>query len=137
MKLQSFSLEIFPPKDDNGEERLWDALSRLKSYRPDFISVTYGAGGSTRDRTIRIAQEITKKTGAQTIAHLTCVGSTKDELVNILNSYHQAGINKILALRGDPQGGPNTPWVTTPGGFDHAVQLVERSEEHTSELQSH
>jgi methylenetetrahydrofolate reductase (NADPH) len=87
--------------------------------------VTYGAGGSTRDRTIAITKEITKRTGRDTVAHLTCVGSTKEELIEILSQYKGAGIKSILALRGDPVGGPSASWVKTDGGFDHADQLVE------------
>ncbi len=120
----TFSFEFFPPKDSEGETRLWSAIEGLESIAPDFISVTYGAGGSTRDRTIRIASEISLHTKIPTVAHLTCVGSTKDELVEILAKYRQAGIVNILALRGDPVGGPRASWVTTPGGFDHADQLV-------------
>jgi len=119
------SVEFFPPKDDTGEARLWEASSALETIAPDFISVTYGAGGSTRDRTIQITKEITKRTGRDTVAHLTCVGSTKDELLKILSQYRGAGIKSILALRGDPVGGPAANWVTTDGGFDHADQLVE------------
>jgi len=119
------SVEFFPPKDDAGEARLWEASSALETIAPDFISVTYGAGGSTRDRTIQITKEITKRTGRDTVAHLTCVGSTKDELLKILSQYKGAGIKSILALRGDPVGGPAATWVTTDGGFDHADQLVE------------
>ena len=119
------SVEFFPPKDDAGEARLWEASSALETIAPDFISVTYGAGGSTRDRTIQITKEITKRTGRDTVAHLTCVGSTKDELLKILSQYRGAGIKSILALRGDPVGGPAATWVTTDGGFDHADQLVE------------
>ena len=121
----TFSVELFPPKDAEGEARLWQAVEALSVLHPDFVSVTYGAGGSTRDRTIRIASEFTAKTGVATVAHLTCVGSTKDELVEILHHYKAAGITSILALRGDPSGGPRAPWVTTQGGFDHADQLVE------------
>ena len=119
------SVEFFPPKDDAGEARLWEASSALETIAPDFISVTYGAGGSTRDRTIQITKEITKRTGRGTVAHLTCVGSTKDELIEILSQYKGAGIKSILALRGDPVGGPAATWVKTDGGFDHADQLVE------------
>ena len=119
------SVEFFPPKDDAGEARLWEASSALETIAPDFISVTYGAGGSTRDRTIQITKEITKRTGRDTVAHLTCVGSTKEELIEILGQYRGAGIKSILALRGDPVGGPAASWVTTNGGFDHADQLVE------------
>ncbi len=121
---RTFSFEFFPPKDAEGEARLWNAIDSLQSIAPDFISVTYGAGGSSRDRTIRITSEITARTGIPTVAHLTCVGSTRDELIEILGNYRSAGIKSILALRGDPVGGPRSPWQTTPGGFDHADQLV-------------
>ena len=120
----TYSFEFFPPKDSQGEEKLWAAIDSLESIAPDFISVTYGAGGSTRDRTIRITSEITARTKVPTVAHLTCVGSTRDELIEILHNYKKAGITSILALRGDPVGGPRAPWQTTPGGFDHADQLV-------------
>ena len=105
----SYSFEFFPPKDIEGEERLWAAIEGLKSINPDFVSLTYGAGGSTRDRSIRIASEINRKTGFSTVAHLTCVGSTRDELISILQSYKDAGVKSILALRGDPTGGPTAP----------------------------
>jgi methylenetetrahydrofolate reductase (NADPH) len=125
----TFSFEFFPPKDAEGEARLWSAIEGLESIAPDFISVTYGAGGSTRDRTIRITSEITAHTNVPCVAHLTCVGSTKDELVEILGKYKEAGISSILALRGDPVGGPRAPWETTSGGFDHADQLVSLASE--------
>jgi len=121
----TLSMELFPPKDEAGETRLWDATATLAQLQPDFISVTYGAGGSTRDRTIRIAAELTERTGIDTVAHLTCVGSSQEEIAEILDQYAVAGIKKILALRGDPVGGPREPWQSTPGGFDHADQLVE------------
>ena len=120
----TYSFEFFPPKDLEGEERLWSAMAALESIAPDFISVTYGAGGSTRDRTIRITSEITARTHIPTVAHLTCVGSTRDELIEILGRYREAGIKSILALRGDPTGGPRAPWTPTPGGFNHADELV-------------
>ena len=125
MERMTVSVEFFPPKDEAGVSRLWAASSALEIISPDFISVTYGAGGSTRDRTIQITKEITQRTGRSTVAHLTCVGSTKSELIEILAQYKGAGIKTILALRGDPVGGPAAPWVTTPGGFDHSDQLVE------------
>ena len=120
----TYSFEFFPPKDLEGEERLWSAMAALESIAPDFISVTYGAGGSTRDRTIRITSEITARTHIPTVAHLTCVGSTREELIEILGRYREAGIKSILALRGDPTGGPRAPWSPTPGGFNHADELV-------------
>ena len=125
IRATKYSFEFFPPKDQAGEERLWAAMSALEPIAPDFISVTYGAGGSTRDRTIRITSEITERTSIPTVAHLTCVGSTRGELIEILQKYKEACINSILALRGDPTGGPSAPWVPTVGGFSHADQLVE------------
>jgi methylenetetrahydrofolate reductase (NADPH) len=125
IRATKYSFEFFPPKDQAGEERLWAAMSALEPIAPDFISVTYGAGGSTRDRTIRITSQITERTSIPTVAHLTCVGSTRGELIEILQKYKEAGINSILALRGDPTGGPSAPWVPTVGGFNHADQLVE------------
>jgi methylenetetrahydrofolate reductase (NADPH) len=125
----TFSVEFFPPKDQHGEERLWGALHELHELSPDFVSVTYGAGGSTRDRTIRVTSEITSRTGIPTIAHLTCVGSTRDELISILQQYASSGITSILALRGDPEGGPSAPWTPTLGGFNHADELVSLARE--------
>ena len=127
-KVQSaptLSVEFFPPKDMAGEERLWQVLAQLQPLKPDFVSVTYGAGGSTRDRTIRVTTEITARTSIPTVAHLTCVGSTKIELSKVLEQYKKAGIESILALRGDPPGGPRSNWQPIPGGLDHADQLVE------------
>mgnify|MGYP000060537233 FL=1 len=125
IRATKYSFEFFPPKDQAGEERLWAAMEALEPMAPDFISVTYGAGGSTRDRTIRITSQITERTSVPTVAHLTCVGSTRGELIEILQRYKEAGIRSILALRGDPTGGPSAPWVPTAGGFNHADQLVE------------
>ncbi|NBY51522.1 MAG: methylenetetrahydrofolate reductase [NAD(P)H] [Actinobacteria bacterium] len=120
----TFSVEFFPPKDEAGEARLWRAVDEIAGAKPDFVSVTYGAGGSTRDRTIRCTSEITARTGFPTIAHLTCVGSTKSEISTILDQYSAAGIKSILALRGDPQGGPRAPWVPIENGFNHSDELV-------------
>ena len=120
----TYSFEFFPPKDQEGETRLWSAITALEPIAPDFISVTYGAGGSTRDRTIRITSEITEHTKLPVVAHLTCVGSTRDELLEILTRYKAAGIQNILALRGDPTGGPRAPWSPTPDGLNHADELV-------------
>ncbi len=120
----TYSFEFFPPKDQEGETRLWSAITALEPIAPDFISVTYGAGGSTRDRTIRITSEITEHTKLPVVAHLTCVGSTREELLEILTRYKAAGIHNILALRGDPTGGPRAPWSPTPGGLNHADELV-------------
>lgn len=120
----TISFEYFPPKDQVGVEKLHATIQELSQYRPDFVSVTYGAGGGTRDRTVSIAQEIIKNNNCPTIGHLTCVGSTKAEISEVLGEYQAAGISGVLALRGDPVGGPTAPWVSTPGGFDYADQLV-------------
>lgn len=121
----TISFEFFPPKTPEATTQLFNEIENLSVVSPDFVSVTYGAGGSTRERTIQIACDINERTGYRTIAHLTCVGSTKDEVRSILQQYHDAGITDILALRGDPADGPAAPWVTTPGGFTYAVELVE------------
>jgi methylenetetrahydrofolate reductase (NADPH) len=121
----TISFEFFPPKTSEATAQLFLEIDNLSVVSPDFVSVTYGAGGSTRERTIQIACDISDRTGYRTIAHLTCVGSTKDELRSILEQYRNAGITDILALRGDPADGPAAPWTKTPGGFTHAVELVE------------
>ena len=125
----SFSVELFPPKDELGEARLWRALDEIARLNPDFVSVTYGAGGSSRERSIRVTSEITKRTGIETVAHLTCVGATREELIDVLKSYRSGGVESILALRGDPPGGPRATWQKTMGGFDHSDQLVSLARE--------
>lgn len=122
---RSFSFEFFPPKDAAGEEVLWRSISELEELRPTFVSVTYGAGGSTRDRTIEITGRIAKETSMTPMAHLTCVGHTVAELEDILDSLAAAGVRNVLALRGDPVGGPGTPWTPTEGGLNYAAELVE------------
>jgi methylenetetrahydrofolate reductase (NADPH) len=119
-----FSFEFFPPKTDEGERQLWSAISDLAPLSPTFVSVTYGAGGSTRDRTVRITSRILNETGMDAVAHLTCVGSTREELREVLTRYQLAGITNLLALRGDPPGGPGSPWTPVPGGLSHADELV-------------
>jgi methylenetetrahydrofolate reductase (NADPH) len=119
-----FSFEFFPPRTDAGERQLWSAISDLAPLEPTFVSVTYGAGGSTRDRTVRITSRILAETGMDAVAHLTCVGSTEDELREILIRYQFAGISNLLALRGDPPGGPQASWTAVPGGLSHADELV-------------
>ncbi|MCW2842454.1 MAG: 5,10-methylenetetrahydrofolate reductase [Nocardioides sp.] len=121
---RSFSFEFFPPKDEAGEEQLWRAISALEPYRPTFVSVTYGAGGTTRDTTVRVTGRIAAETSLTPMGHLTCVGHTRDELTAILASYKSAGVHNVLALRGDPPDGPGTPWTATDGGFTYADELV-------------
>jgi methylenetetrahydrofolate reductase (NADPH) len=121
---RSFSFEFFPPKDDAGEEQLWQAIRELEPYRPTFVSVTYGAGGSTRDTTVRVTGRIAAETSLTPMGHLTCVGHTREELQGILAAYADAGVANVLALRGDPPDGPGTPWTATEGGFTYADELV-------------
>jgi methylenetetrahydrofolate reductase (NADPH) len=122
---KSFSFEFFPPKDEAGEEQLWRAITELEPYRPTFVSVTYGAGGSSRETTVRITGRIASDTSLVPMGHLTCVGHTREELEAILDSYAEAGVAHVLALRGDPQGGPRAEWTPTAGGFTYASELVE------------
>ncbi len=122
---RSFSFEFFPPKDEAGEAQLWDAIRTLEPYRPTFVSVTYGAGGASRDKTIGITGRIARETALLPMAHLTCVGHTREELESILDAYAAEGVYHVMALRGDPPEGPRAEWAATPGGFTHAVELVD------------
>lgn len=121
----SYSFEFFPPKDEAGEAQLWDAISALEPYEPTFVSVTYGAGGSTRDTTVRVTGRIAQETSLTPVAHLTCVGHTRGELERIMDTYKDAGVQHLMALRGDPSDGPRAAWEATPGGLNYATELVE------------
>ncbi len=123
--VRCFSFEFFPPKDEEGERILWQSISELEPLRPTFVSVTYGAGGATRDRTIAITGRIARETSLLPMAHLTCVGHTSDEIDVILQQLQDAGVRNVLALRGDPPGGPGTAWTRTEGGVEYAAELVE------------
>lgn len=120
----SISFEFMPPKDDAGEAVLWEAIARLEPFAPDFVSVTYGAGGSSQDRTLRVTEQIGQRTSLTAMAHLTCVSQSVDDLREVLAGYAAAGIDHVLALRGDPPGDPGGEWTAHPQGLDHAEDLV-------------
>lgn len=118
------SFELFPPKTDAGMAELMKTVEELGRYKPDFMTCTYGAGGSTRDRTLTITSEVRKLLGKPVASHLTCVGSTKDQLRDYLRAAHAAGVDYIVALRGDPPKG-DTEFKPVPGGLRYANELVE------------
>ena len=118
-----FSFEFFPPQTEKGESALLRSLERLAPLEPDFVSVTYGAGGSTRLRTVEVVSRIRKEFGIEPVAHLTCVGATRDELGEVVDRLGNAGISNILAIRGDPPRG-ETQFKPVEGGLSHANELI-------------
>jgi len=119
------SFEFFPPKNEKMEETLWDSIQRLAPLDPAYVSVTYGAGGSTRDRTHNTVVRILRETEMKPAAHLTCVGATRDEVDEVARRYWDAGVRRIVALRGDPPDGAGQgSYVPHPGGYAYAADLV-------------
>jgi len=119
-----FSFEFFPPKDEIQQRQLWQTVRELESLGPDFVSVTYGASGSTRERTIKATEAIALHTTLRSMAHLTCASQSRDQLRRVIGSYAAAGIHHVLAIRGDMPGGPRVPWERHPEGLDNATELV-------------
>lgn len=118
------SFEFFPPKTEAMQQKLWASVEKLAPLEPDFVSVTYGAGGSTRTRTHETVSRIIRETTLPVAAHLTCVAATKAEIDSVLRDYWAAGVRHIVALRGDPPGGPGERYTAHPGGYANAAQLA-------------
>jgi methylenetetrahydrofolate reductase (NADPH) len=120
----SFSFEFFPPRDEEGFQNLFETVHLLKHLKPTFVSVTYGAGGSTRRKTIELVTRIKKELDVESMAHLTCVGTSREEVGQVLDELVSQGMENILALRGDPPKGEKE-FVSNPDGFSHANELVQ------------
>jgi methylenetetrahydrofolate reductase (NADPH) len=119
----AISFEFFPPKDQEGVDRLFATVAELSPFAPAYVSVTYGAGGSTRQLTVDLVGRIQREVGIEAMAHLTCVGATRAELAGVLDQLEQNGVQNVIALRGDPPKG-STTFVTPEGGFGHASELA-------------
>lgn len=119
-----FSFEFFPPKTDEGQEKLWATLRELHELKPTFVSVTYGAGGSTRTKTVDLTSRIKSELGLEAMAHLTCVGHNRDEMAGILDQLAEGGVENVLALRGDPPKGQDR-FEAVEGGFHYASELTD------------
>ena len=124
LKHPAISFEFFPPKTEEMEKSLWETINRLAPLTPSFVSVTYGAGGSTRERTHSTIARILAETTLLPAAHLTCVGAARAEIDGIVARYHEIGVRHIVALRGDPPGGIGTPFFTHPDGYQTSSELV-------------
>src|SRR6516162_1193610 len=124
LKRPAISFEFFPPKTEDMERNLWETIKRLAPLEPRFVSVTYGAGGSTRERTHATIARILSETTLLPAAHLTCVGASRGEIDEIVDRYHDVGVRHIVGLRGDPPGGIGTPYSTHPDGYQSSAELV-------------
>src|SRR5438105_15545201 len=118
------SFEFFPPKTEEMEKTLWESIARLAPLAPSFVSVTYGAGGSTRERTHATVKRIIAETALLPAAHLTCVAATREEIDGVIRNYCAAGVRHIVALRGDPIGGIGERYAPHPGGYHNGAELV-------------
>jgi methylenetetrahydrofolate reductase (NADPH) len=118
------SFEFFPPKPGEAEQSFWNTIAKLVAVRPHFVSVTYGAGGTTRGRTLDTIARLRRETALKPAGHLTCVGASKDEVNAVIAEYKEAGVGHIIALRGDPQGGAGTKFAPHPDGYRNAADLV-------------
>ena len=123
-EIAAISFEFFPPKTEEMEKSLWETIKRLAPLSPNFVSVTYGAGGSTRERTHSTIARILAETDLLPAAHLTCVGAARGEIDEIVGRYHEIGVRHIVALRGDPPGGIGTAYSTHPDGYQTSAELV-------------
>ena len=124
MNTPSVSFEFFPPKTEAMEETLWATVEKLAPLNPEFVSVTYGAGGSTRERTHRTVKRIVEETPLRAAAHLTCVAATRDDVDGVIRDYWAAGVKHIVALRGDMPEGPGTPYASHPDGYATSAELI-------------
>jgi len=119
-----FSFEFFPPKSPDMEAQLWNTVEDLKAWSPEFVSVTYGAGGTTRDTTLSTVRAMIQRAGLATASHLTCVGSTREEVHRVVDDFRAVGVRHFVALRGDPQGGIGQQYQPFPGGYANAAELA-------------
>ena len=124
MSTPKVSFEFFPPKTPDMEQKLWDSVRRLEPLQPDYVSVTYGAGGSTRERTHEIVRRMAAETTLKPAGHITCVAATKPEIDQVLTDYWNAGVRRIVALRGDPTAGIGAKYAPHPGGYAYASDLI-------------
>jgi len=123
-KRPSVSFEFFPPKSEEAEASLWRAINALAPLKPDFVSVTYGAGGSTRERTHATVARLAQETDLTPAAHLTCVDATRDSVIQVVRGFRAAGVKHIVALRGDPATGLGTAYAPHPDGFQTTAELI-------------